>query len=166
MSEITVANTDWSIVQAIKTALGDAAVDSAAVFRSVTVAASDAQSAECQFRDSPIAILRYVTTREDESPEGVRGCCVVLELVLAAMVECAATDESSRLQEVLRLKNAAINAVETDAPADSSAWGDGDHYHKRIQWGRPQIDMTVRQPWAVCRLPLEVGYVLDNGTSH
>ena len=166
MSAITVANTDWSVVQAVKTALSDATIDSAAVFRSVAVTASDAQAGECQFRDSPIAVLRYVTTREDDSPEDVRGCCVVLELVVAAMVECAATDESSRLQEVLRLKNAAINAVETDAPADSSAWGDGDHYHKRIQWGRPQIDTAVCQPWAACKLPLEVGFVLENGTSH
>jgi hypothetical protein len=162
VSAITVANTDWSIVQAVRTALSDATIDSAAV----TVTTSDAQAGECQFRDSPIAVLRYVTTRENDSPEDVRGCCVVLELIVAAMVECTAADESSRLQEILRLKNAAINAVETDAPADSSAWGDGDHYHKRLAWGRPEIDTAVSQPWAVCKLPLEVGFVLDNGTSH
>jgi len=71
MSAITVANTDWSIVQAVKTALGDATIDSAVVFQSVAVTTSDAQAGECQFRDSPIAVLRYVTTRENDSPEDV-----------------------------------------------------------------------------------------------
>jgi len=166
MSAITVANIDWSIVEAVKTALGNATIDSDAVFRSVAVTASDAQAAQCLLHDSPIAILRYLTTREDDSPEDVRGCCVVLELTVAAMVECAAADESLRLQEVLRLKNVAINAVEADPPADSCAWGDGEHYHKRIRWGRPEIDTAVGQPWALCKLPVEIGFVLGNGTSH
>lgn len=166
MSAITVANTDWSIVQAVKSALSDATIDSSPAFTSVTVTSSDASGEQRQLVGSSIAILRYVTTREDDSAEDMRGCSVVMEIAVATMVDGAGMDESPRLQEILRLKNAAVNAVEADPPADSHAWGDGDHYHKRIEWGPPRIDTTVGQPWAVCRLPLEIGFSLNDGTSH
>jgi hypothetical protein len=166
MSEITVANTDCSILEAVKTALAGATIGGSAVFKSVAVTTSDDQAGQCQFHSSPIAILRYVTTREDRSPEDVRGCHVALELTLAALVDCAGSDESARLQEVLRLKNAAMNAVESDPPADAHAWGDGDHYHERIEWGAPEIDASAGQPWAVCKLPVRIGFVLDSPTSH
>jgi len=166
MGEITVANTDWSLVAGVKSALAAATVDSAAVFESVTVTTSRAQAAECQLTRSPAAIVRYVTTREDASPEEVRGCRVVLELLLAVLVDSATTDESPRLQEVLRLRNAAINAVETDPPAASHAWGDGDRYQPRIRWSEPEIDASVDRPWAVCRLGVEIGFVLDAPTAH
>jgi hypothetical protein len=166
MSAITVANTDWSIVEAVKTALADATIGGAAVFEAVTVTTSDAQAGQCQFHSSPIAIVHYVTTREDDSPEDTRACCVALRLTLAALVDSAGVDESARLQEALRLKNAAVNAVETDPPADSHAWGDGDHYHRQIEWGRAEVDASADQPWVVCRLPVEIGFVLDSPTSH
>jgi hypothetical protein len=166
MTAITVANTDWSIVEAVRTALAEATVSGDAVFESVALTTSDAQAGQCQFHTSPIAIVRYVTTREDDSPEDLRGCSVAMELSLAALVDGAGSDEAARLQEVLRLKNAAVNALEADPPPEARAWGDGGHYHKRIQWGRPQIDASVEQPWAVCRLPVEIGFVLDSGTSH
>ena len=166
MTAITVANKDWSIIQDVKTALAEATVGGAAVFQSVTATTSDTQAQQCQFLASPIAVVRYVTTQEDDSPEDVRGCRLMLELVVAALVDSAGADESSRLEEILRLRNAAVNAVEADPPADAQAWGDGDHFQKRIQWGRPQIDVSVEQPWAVCRLPVEIGFVLDSGTNH
>jgi len=166
MATITVQNEDWSVVEAVRDALATATIDGQAAFESVTVTTSDAQAGQCQFHDSPIVVLRYVTTREDDSPEDVRGCCVALELTVAAQVDCAGADESSRLQEILRLKNAAVNAVEAAPPAASCAWGDGDQYRKRIQWGRAEIDTATHRPWAVCRLPVEIGFVLDGPTSH
>ena len=166
MSAITVANRDWSIIAAVKTALAEATVGGSPVFESVTVTTSSAQASECQFHSAPIAILRYVTTREDASPEDVRGCHVALELLFAALVDGAGSDESARLQEVLRLKNAAMNAVETDPPADAHAWGDGDRYQEQIEWGSPQLDVSTDQPWAVCRLPVHIGFVLDGPTAH
>ena len=166
MSELTVSNTDFSLVEAVKTALDAATIDSADVFQSVAVTASKAAPDQYPFHDSPAAVVRYVTTREDDSPEDLRGCCVALELTLAVLVDCATADESSRLQEVLRLKNAAINAVEASPPAAASAWGDGDHYQGRIRWGRSQLDTAVGRPWAVCVLPVEIAFVLSSPTSH
>ena len=166
MAAITVDNQDWSIVEAVQTALSSAAIQGASVFQSVAVSTSDMQAGQCQFHTSPIAVLRYVTTREDHSPEGVRGGIVALELILAAQIDATGLSESTRLQEVLRLKNAAINAVEQAPPDDSSAWGDGDHYHARIRWGPTEIDTSVRQPWVMCRLPAEIGFALDGPTSH
>ncbi|HUS91410.1 MAG TPA: hypothetical protein VM695_06140 [Phycisphaerae bacterium] len=166
MSEITIANKDWAVVAAVKAALAAATVDSTPVFESVTVTTSPAQAGQCQLVHSPAAVLRYVTTREDDSPEDVRGCRVVLELLLAVLADVVGTDESARLQEVLRLKNAAINAVETDPPADAHAWGDGSGYHPAIRWGPPEIDASTDRPWAVCRLPAEIGFVLDGPTTH
>lgn len=166
MSTITVANIDWSIVEAVKAALAGATIADAAVFESVSVTTSEAHAEECQFHASPIAVVRYVTTRENVSPEDVRGCWVALELTVAVMVDSQGWEESPRLAEILRLKNAAVNAVETDPPACAHAWGDGDHYHRRIEWGAPRIDTSVLHPWAVCRLPVEVGFVLDDGTCH
>ncbi len=166
MGAITVSNVDWSIVQDVRDALAAATIASEAVFRVVGVSTSDDQTTQRQFHDTPVAVVRYVTTREDASPEDVRGCAAVLELTVAAAVNDAGADESDSLTEALRLKNAAVNAVEADPPAASGAWGDSDHYHPALRWGRPQIDASVKRPWVVCRLPLEVGFVLDDGASH
>ena len=166
MTAITVANADWSVVDSVKAALAAATIGGSAAFESVSLTTSDAQAAQCQFHGSPIVILRYVTTREDDSPEDVRGCCVAMELILAAQANCGHVDESSRLQEVLRLKNAAVNAVEAAPPSLSAAWGGGDRYRPRLRWGNPQIDASIDRPWVVCRLPLEIGFVLAGPTAH
>ena len=166
MTAISVANTDWTLVDSVKTALTAATIGGSAVFETVSVTTADAQAVQCQFRGSPVAILRYVTTREDAGPEDVRGCRAEMELILAARANPATPDESSRLEEVLRLKNAAVNAVEVAAPAVAAAWGDGDHYHRRIRWGNPQIDTSVDRPWVVCRLPVEIGFVLAGPSAH
>lgn len=165
MGAITVANTDWSIISAVDSALSEAAISGAAVFAEVTVTTSAAQVRQCRFARSPAAVIRYVGTSEDGSPEDVRSCGVSLELIIAAKV-AAGADESSRLQEVLRLMNAAKNAVEGSPPAGAAAWGDGDVYRRRIAWGAASIDATAGQPWAVCLLPVELCYVLTAGTSH
>jgi hypothetical protein len=166
MPAISVQNEDWSVLTAVRSALEAATIDAASVFEAVTVTTSDVQAVQCQFSASPIVVLRYVTTREDHCPEEVRGCCVELELTIAVQVNAAGTDESSRLEEVLRLKNAAVNAVGAAPPANAHAWGDANHYHTRVQWGRVEVDTKAHQPWAICKLPVAIGFVLDSPTSH
>jgi len=166
MTTITVANTDWSIVDDIRDALAAARLASAPVFDSVTVATCDEQVQANRLGSSPVAIVRYVTTRESACPEDVRGACVCLEIILAAAVDDSDLDESARLAEILRLKNAAVNAVEAEPPAAACAWGSAHAYQPRIRWGQGRIDLSAGEPWAICRLPVEVGFVIPTGTSH
>ncbi len=166
MAAITITNTDWSVVEDVRNALAAATTDGAPVFASVAVATAGGEVADKQLVRSPLAVVRYLTTREDASPEDVRGCNVELELTVAALVDDGSADEASRLAEVLRLKNAAVNAVEADPPADAKAWGDGNHYHRRLTWGPPEVDASIGPPWAACRLNASVGIVLDSPTSH
>jgi len=166
MSNITVANTDWSIVSDTHDALAGAQIGGQNVFADVTVTTSRTQARECQFAGAaPKAIVRYVTTAERVSPEDVRGCYVAMELILVARVACG-VDESQRMQEILRLCNAAKNAVETDAPAAAGPWGDNAYYHDAVRWGDTDIDTESTPPWAVARLPVTVGFALDGGSSH
>ena len=166
MTDIAVANKDWAIVAGVIAALDGAEIQSEKVFQDVTVATSSEQAAECQFvGPTPKVIVRYVTTAEIVSPEDVRGCHVILELMVSTRVT-GGRDESSRAQEILRLTNAARNAIEADPPAGAAAWAQSGHHHAAIWWGRPQIDVAARPPWAVCRLPVEIGFVLETGTAH
>ncbi len=166
MTAITVANTDWSIIDDVRDALAAAKIASAAVFDSVTVTTCDEQVQANRLSRSPVAIVRYVTTRENACPEDVRGACVCLEIILAAAVDDAGLDESLRLAEILRLKNAAVNAVEAKPPTAACAWGSSQAYQPRIGWGQGRIDLSAGEPWAICRLPVEIGFVIPTGTSH
>ena len=142
----TTTNTEWSIISAVKSALSSATISGAAVFQSVTATTSEAQAGQAQFKGTPpLVIVRYLTSAEDGSVGDSVGCAVEAELIIATKVD-AGPDESTRLQEVLRLMNAAKNAVEASPPATAHAWGDADFYHDRIVWGRPQIDVTTRRP--------------------
>lgn len=165
MTAITVANTDWSIVDDVRDALAAATVSAAAVFDSVTVTTCDAKECATRLSRSPSAVVRYVTTREEACPEDVRGGAVSLEIILAAAV-AAAVDESARLAEIMRLRNAAVNAIEADPPADACAWGSARAYQPRIRWGQPKLDLSASQPWAICRMPVEIGFIIQAGTSH
>ena len=165
MSAITVANLDWEIVSDAHDALTAATVAGSAVFADVTVTTDSEQAKQCQYTNHPVVVILYQTTAEDDSPEDVRSCVVYLQLIIAAQV-APAKDESPRLKEILRLMNAAKNAIEATPPSDGVAWGDGNMYHARIDWGQPAIDITSRAPWAVCVLPVEFCYVIDTGTSH
>ena len=166
MSEITIANVDWSIVEAVAQALTEATADDESVFAAVAVCTDRRQARQCQFHDSPAVILRYVTTVEEPSCEDVRGGQVAIELTIAAMLDQPADDEAERLCELLRLKNAAINAVEASPPPAARAWGDSRRYRRRIEWGRPRVDTSTARPWAVCRLPVQVGFLLDGPSQH
>ena len=166
MTAITVANKDWDVVDAIVTALADVTISGQAVFADAAATTADAQAKEVQLAgDGPRAIVRYVTTTEDYGLEDARACVVVLEILLAAKVAPSA-DERERLTEILRLKNAAINAVETSPPADAAGWPEGDRFHSPVQWGRPEIDITESAPWVVARLPVKIALVLDDPAYH
>jgi hypothetical protein len=162
MTAITVSNKEWCILSAVRDALSAAEVDGAAVFQAVSVTTSDQQARETQLATSPVAVVRYVATAEDDSPQGLRGCTVCLEILVAARAD----SEAQRLEQALRLKNAAVNAVEAAPPPDARAWGDDNHYQKKLRWGRPQIDATEHSPWALARIPLDVGFLLSSGTAH
>ena len=166
MADITVSNTDWSVISAVKTALAEATIEAALVFQAVTATTSDRQARQCQFTQSPIAIVRYLTTRELASPEAVVGCALSLELTLAARVDSPATDESQRLEEILRLVSAAKNAIHADPPEQIAAWPDGDGFSPALEFGPGKIDTAERQAWAVAVLPVNLTYVLEGPTSH
>ncbi len=167
MTAITIANKDWDIIDEISTALAGATVDGATVFKQVTVAVGAEEAKETQFRgDHPIAIVRYVDSVEDESPEGLRGCAVTVELILAAKVGPRGADQADRIREALRLASAAKNAIEASPPADAHYWGDGNRWRDKLKWGSPHIDTGEAAPWVVVALPLTVSYTLADGTSH
>ncbi len=166
MTDINVANKDWAIIGAVVTALEAAQNDSEAVFQDVTVTTSTGQAAECQLiGPTPKAIVRYVATVENVSPEDVRGCRVALEVLICTKIT-GGVDESSRAEEILRLTNAARNAIEASPPADASAWAGSGYRHDAIRWGEAEIDTTETLPWVICRLPIEIGFVLEAGIAH
>ena len=165
MSEITVANTDWNIAGAVKTAVSAATIDSSPVFQSVTVAMTREQAMKVQLTDSPVAIVLYDKTAEDIGVDDERNCVVSLTIILAARL-AATPDESARLQEILRLKNAAVNAVEDATIAAASAVGAGDFFAPPIKWQHGEIDTSSRPPWMICRLPVKIAYRLSSPTSH
>jgi len=167
MTAITVANKDWDIIDDLSAALAGATVGGATVFKQVTVAVAADQAREAQFRgDHPIAIVRYVESIEDESPESIRGCAVSVALTLAGKVSPRGADQADRVREALRLANAAKNAIEASPPSAAHYWGDGRHWRDRLQWGSPRIDAGEAAPWVVVALPLTVSYTLADGTSH
>lgn len=167
MAEITVANTEWTIIDDVLAALGEARMDGAAVFAAVATTTSQAQAAECQLTGShPKAIVRFDGATDREAPDGMRHCAVTLELFIAANISARGADEARRLAEILRLVNAAKNAVEAAAPADACYCGDGARWRNRLQWGEAVLDTVEQAPWALARLPLDVSYTLDDSTSH
>ena len=166
MTPITVTNVDWTIIDSVKSALTDALIEELKVFEAVTVTTSERQARQGQYIEHPAAIVRYLTTREHVSPEGVVGCVLSLELMLATRVESPAGDESTRLEEILRLVNAAKNAIEAERPSDAVDWADGEFFAPAVAFGRPEIDTAERQPWAVAKLPVDFTYVLESSQDH
>ena len=166
MAAISVSNKDWTVVNAVATALTNATISGQAVFAAVAATTADTQATDVQLAgEGPRAVVRYVTTTEDYGLEDGRACMVVMEILIAAKVAPAA-DESSRMTEILRLKNAAINAVEASPPADAAAWAEGRRFHIPLQWGRPEIDTTESAPWVLAKLPVKVSLVLQDPAYH
>ena len=166
MGAITVANKDWDAVEAVADALAAATVDSQAVFAAVAVSTGESQSREVQLAgESPRAVVRYRTTTHADLPESVRAATVEIEVLLAAKVAPGA-DERDRLAELLRLKNAAINAVEDDPPTIAAGFADGREHHPPLEWGRPTVDAKEAAPWVLGRLPLKVNLTLGDDGLH
>ena len=168
MSEITISNTDWSILNAVRTALSDATEGGEAVFASATMTTSVSHLRQVQLTGKmPKAIILYKGADEHDGTDGGRFCWVSLELILATRIS-SGSDAASRVQEILRLKNAAINAVETDPPAEAVGASTADLYRPAILWRPADIELSEPglDPWVLCRLGLEVTYALSTATSH
>jgi len=84
----------------------------------------------------------------------------------AGPADAGAFDEPARLAEIMRLRNATVNAIGAAPPADARAWGSARAYQPRIRWGQPKLDLSAGQPWAICRMPVEIGFIIQDGTSH
>jgi len=166
MAAITVANKDWAILDAVTTALQGATIAGSAVFEAVRVTSSEVDLRQEQMREHPVAVVRYVTTEEDDGLDGEKNARLSAELYLATMVEGDGADEAGRIEEALRLTNAAKNAVETTLPADADAVADENFHARRIDWGKVAIDAASSKPWAIAALPVTFGFRLTSGTSH
>jgi len=167
MTEIAIANTDWAIIDEVKDALTAATISGVTVFKTVSATTSPAQAKEVQFRgNDPIVIVRYISVSEDTGCEGTCNCVLSVELTIATKIDATGADESTRLAEILRLVNAAKNAIEDGSVTSATACGDGDFYHEQIEWGEHSLDVTEYDPWAVAMVPIEFGYSLTSKTSH
>jgi len=166
MAAITVSNTEWSILDAVASALRGATIASAEVFAAVHVTASRVQFAWARGGDSPVAVVEYVTTIEAEGLDGERDCALDGRIHVAAAVAGSGTDESPRIQEALRLVNAAKNAVETSLPADADTVGAVRLHARTVEWGDVALDADTNRPWVTATVPVRFGYVVGAGTGH
>lgn len=168
MSEITISNTDWSILDSVRSALGDATEGGDAIFASVVMTTSVSHLQQVQLAGkTPRAIILYKGSDEHNGTDGGRFCWVSLELILTTRIS-PRTDAAGRVQEILRLKNAAINAIETDPPPEASGAATADLYRPAILWTPADIKLSEPgvDPWVICRLGLEVTYALATAASH
>ena len=166
MTEITVANTEWEIIEDLQDALKAATITGQKAFPTVTASTRIPQFEEAQYKNpDPVACVMYNETEENHSPENSRGCAVSVNILVATKVN-PKIDESDRLKEALRLMNAAKNAVEATPPSDAHTWGDGDYYQRELEWDTPAIDLTESDPWITVTIPLAASYLLSSPTSH
>jgi len=168
MSEITVSNTDWAILSAVKTAIAAATVGGEAVFASAEICTSVEHLMQTQLvGDTPRAIVLFKGSDEQHGVDDERFCRVSMELILASRAAVGA-DASDRIQEMLRLKNAAVNAVQTDPPSDAVGAATSDLYRPALVWGPADIELSRPgvEPWVMCRLGLEATYAIADAASH
>jgi len=161
MAAITVPNTDWAVIDAVVSALAEATIGGQAVFQSVTATTSADQAKQCQFTDSPAAIVRYLATSEKTLDEQIVRATLSMELVLATRLASPASDQSARLEEILHLVNAAKLAIAADPPSQACDWGRGED----IDFGRAKIDLAESDPWTVAVVPASFTFVLDDRTA-
>jgi len=168
MSEITITNTDWSILDAVRTAVSEATLGGEAIFASVDMTTSVKHLRQVQLAGkTPRGVILYKSTSEHNDADGGRLGWVTLELILSTKAS-GGTDAAGRVQEILRLKNAAVNAVETDRPPQAVGAGTSDLYRPAILWRPADIELSEPgvDPWVLCRLGLEITYALPSGASH
>ncbi|MCK4625001.1 MAG: hypothetical protein KAV00_06810 [Phycisphaerae bacterium] len=162
MSDITVTNKDSTILTALKTALKNAKVNGDAVFAATHVAGSADEARQKKYAQSPVAVVVYEDSEEFVIPDLKRGVDMNATIILAVRGKT----ETLRKSEITRVKSAAINAINTDVPADAAGFADGEDYHPRVKWGTPETDAVTQQPWAICLLPVTIAYTTTNETSH
>lgn len=168
MSEITISNTDWSVLDAVRTALTDATESGEAIFASVATTTSTKHLRQVQLAGkTPRAIILYKRSDERIAADGKRAGWVTLELILATRAS-SGSDASGRVQEILRLKNAAINAVQSDPPSEAVGAASADLYRPAILWRPADIELSEPgvDPWVLCRIGLEVTYALSSAAAH
>lgn len=175
MTAITVTNTEYLIAAAMKTSFENATIDGAKVWKTVAVSLSETEARETLLRqDVPIAIVIYDDTTETLTVGDQPALQVAYTLLFATRLY-GDNDDTARMQEGMRIVNAAKNVIESDLPASSgtpsyaSAWGMEGYYQPQFAWGTPEISKPTdaeRSPWVIARLPLKVGAVLTNQTSH
>jgi hypothetical protein len=167
MTAITVNNTDWTILNAVKTALASATVNAQAVFATVSATASADQARQCQQGSrTPVAVVRYVGTTEASCGGGEYFGVVELEILLATRV-ARGVNESSAIQEALRLVNAAKNAVMAAVPAAAKPVGNEKEFHEAVEWGQPRIEAgSSDAPWVAATLPVRMAYPVTSATAH
>jgi len=163
---VTVANTDWEILEDLRDALLAAELAGTLVFRSAAVVTSVEHFLATGLKRSPASAVVYEGTEEDTSIDETRNCTIYGRLIVAAKAPLSSPDEADAIQELARLLNLAKNAVEASPPSDITGIGDNDAYHEKLTWGRTSLDPRSRQPWVVGHLPFEACYALSAVTVH
>ena len=164
MTAITVANTEYEIIDDLSDAVTDATIDDAAVFQVVDLSTSEDQAREVQLKgETPRCIILYQGSTQDTAPEDLLNCVLSVTFFIATK---STGTQAVKLREILRLVNAVKNAVSSDPPADAHTVAHQDFYHEKFVWTDPTIDTTEKDPWVAAMLPLEVGFSLDSSTSH
>ena len=166
---LTLANTDWAIVQDVRDALVGAHYEGDPVFRKVIIVTDLARYDENRAGEYPQAAVCYQTTDEDLAPEDVRPCQVQMTIRAVARVERDVDDEAARVEEALKRKNLIRNALAAWGSNLESAAAAGHHegkWFRELDWGQPSIVTTDDEPWVVIDQQLDIGSALDDGTKH
>ena len=167
MAAITINNTDWTMVDAVRSAMAGATVNAQALFAAVSVTASPEQARQCQQAGKmPSAVVRYVGTVEGTCGGGERFAIVEVELVLTARL-ARGVNEAAAIQEALRLINGAKNALMSAPPAAARPVANETEFHDALEWGRPRIESEASDsPWVAAALPVRLAYPLASATGH
>lgn len=162
MSDITIANTEDSIVDDVVAALETAAVGSTLVFASVQTAIDADYARQKYFTATPLAVVIYTGTDEYEIPDLKRGNVCNLDLLLAVKADT----EAGRRTAISRLIGIAKNAISNTPPDDAKAFGVDEELYRRVDWEAPEIESEDNNPWGEVVLSLRIAFVLDDETSH
>jgi hypothetical protein len=163
MATITIANTDWEIADDLRESLAGATTGNpaAAVFAKVAIVGTWDTGRQRDLTDAPMALVCYRTTREQPSNDESKAAIASFDIIVAGQ----GATESARVQEALRLKNAAINAILITKPANSKDAAGASFGVRRVEFGDPEL-LDMKQPWAVCRIPANVSFELTSETAH
>ncbi len=168
MTAITIANTDYEIIEDVQDALIAATVSAVALFDSVTMAMTRQQVDETRFKGAgPNCSILYNTTVEDSpSPEEQVGLFVRVTLILARKESISGADQKVRVENLLKIVNGTKNAVHAGTLTDAAGWADGDYVHRKIEWGDPTLTVAAEGQWSAAEMSLEVSYVITDSVSH